>query len=257
MADGHAARSSCRSTGSCSASTAGGREDAIRQVGEPAGRRRRGRPGVRRRHARARALDLHVRRRGRRHPARHPRRQGRSSRATRSCVRAVPRRASTGTATRWRCASASRRKGDGHVRILAQLAEILMDPDQRRGAARGHRPPTRSLALLTSDGDRRRHEGRPLPRPRRRPRSRTSPEPTAGPGDVKIRVRNCSTCGTDVKIFQLRPPPHRAAAGRWGTRSPARSSSRRRGRRLGGRRPGAGDRRDPVRHVRRVPARAA
>ncbi len=25
-------------------------------------------------------------------------------------------------------------------------------------------------------------------------------EPTAGPGDVVIRVRNCSTCGTDVKI---------------------------------------------------------
>jgi L-iditol 2-dehydrogenase len=26
------------------------------------------------------------------------------------------------------------------------------------------------------------------------------PEPSAGPGDVVIRVRNCSTCGTDVKI---------------------------------------------------------
>jgi len=26
-------------------------------------------------------------------------------------------------------------------------------------------------------------------------------EPEAGPGEVKIRVRNCSTCGTDVKIF--------------------------------------------------------
>jgi L-iditol 2-dehydrogenase len=26
------------------------------------------------------------------------------------------------------------------------------------------------------------------------------PEPTAGPGDVVLRVRNCSTCGTDVKI---------------------------------------------------------
>jgi L-iditol 2-dehydrogenase len=29
------------------------------------------------------------------------------------------------------------------------------------------------------------------------------PEPQAGPGDVKIRVRNCSTCGTDVKIFKF------------------------------------------------------
>jgi L-iditol 2-dehydrogenase len=28
-----------------------------------------------------------------------------------------------------------------------------------------------------------------------------APEPDAGPGEVKIRVRNCSTCGTDVKIF--------------------------------------------------------
>ncbi|MFW0789729.1 zinc-dependent dehydrogenase [Gordonia sp. CPCC 205333] len=37
------------------------------------------------------------------------------------------------------------------------------------------------------------------------------PEPTCGPGEVKIRVRNCSTCGTDVKIFgnghqNLTPP---------------------------------------------------
>jgi L-iditol 2-dehydrogenase len=29
------------------------------------------------------------------------------------------------------------------------------------------------------------------------------PEPTPGPGDVKIRVRNCSTCGTDVKISRF------------------------------------------------------
>ncbi len=28
-----------------------------------------------------------------------------------------------------------------------------------------------------------------------------APEPTAGPGEVKIRVRACSTCGTDVKIL--------------------------------------------------------
>jgi L-iditol 2-dehydrogenase len=36
-------------------------------------------------------------------------------------------------------------------------------------------------------------------------------EPVPGPGEVKIRVRNCSTCGTDVKIFKfghhhIRPP---------------------------------------------------
>src|SRR5215469_10260649 len=29
------------------------------------------------------------------------------------------------------------------------------------------------------------------------------PEPTAGPGEVKIRVRNCSTCGTDLKIYRF------------------------------------------------------
>jgi L-iditol 2-dehydrogenase len=38
-----------------------------------------------------------------------------------------------------------------------------------------------------------------------------APEPTAGPRDVKIRVRACSTCGTDAKIYahghhRLRPP---------------------------------------------------
>jgi L-iditol 2-dehydrogenase len=29
-----------------------------------------------------------------------------------------------------------------------------------------------------------------------------APEPQAGPGEVKIRVRNCSTCGTDLKIYR-------------------------------------------------------
>ncbi|MER6945063.1 zinc-dependent dehydrogenase [Nonomuraea sp. NPDC000554] len=38
-----------------------------------------------------------------------------------------------------------------------------------------------------------------------------APEPVAGPGELKIRVRNCSTCGTDAKIFRfghhhIRPP---------------------------------------------------
>jgi L-iditol 2-dehydrogenase len=30
-----------------------------------------------------------------------------------------------------------------------------------------------------------------------------APEPTAGPGELKLRVRACSTCGTDVKIFRF------------------------------------------------------
>ncbi|WP_046470371.1 zinc-dependent dehydrogenase [Allosalinactinospora lopnorensis] len=29
-----------------------------------------------------------------------------------------------------------------------------------------------------------------------------APEPEAGPGELKLRVRNCSTCGTDVKIYR-------------------------------------------------------
>lgn len=29
-----------------------------------------------------------------------------------------------------------------------------------------------------------------------------APEPSPGPAEVKIRVRNCSTCGTDVKIYR-------------------------------------------------------
>ncbi|GLW10965.1 alcohol dehydrogenase [Microtetraspora sp. NBRC 13810] len=38
-----------------------------------------------------------------------------------------------------------------------------------------------------------------------------APEPTARTGEVKIRVRNCSTCGTDAKIYKfghhhIRPP---------------------------------------------------
>ncbi len=30
-----------------------------------------------------------------------------------------------------------------------------------------------------------------------------APEPVPGPGEVKLRVRNCSTCGTDVKIWRF------------------------------------------------------
>jgi L-iditol 2-dehydrogenase len=33
-------------------------------------------------------------------------------------------------------------------------------------------------------------------------RVETSPEPTPGHGEVKIKVRNCSLCGTDLKIFR-------------------------------------------------------
>ncbi len=38
-----------------------------------------------------------------------------------------------------------------------------------------------------------------------------APEPVTGPGEIKIRVRNCSTCGTDAKILKhghhhIKPP---------------------------------------------------
>jgi len=33
-----------------------------------------------------------------------------------------------------------------------------------------------------------------------------APEPTAGPGDLVIRVRNCSICGTDAKIWRSGHP---------------------------------------------------
>jgi L-iditol 2-dehydrogenase len=33
-----------------------------------------------------------------------------------------------------------------------------------------------------------------------------APEPTAGPGDLVIRVRNCSICGTDAKIYRSGHP---------------------------------------------------
>jgi L-iditol 2-dehydrogenase len=33
-----------------------------------------------------------------------------------------------------------------------------------------------------------------------------APEPSPGPGDLKLRVRNCSTCGTDVKISRFGHP---------------------------------------------------
>ena len=40
---------------------------------------------------------------------------------------------------------------------------------------------------------------------------REGPEPTAGPGGLLIRVRNCSICGIDARIWRsghpnLRPP---------------------------------------------------
>ena len=70
-----------------------------------------------------------------------------------------------------------------------------------------------------------------------------APEPVAGPGEVKIRVRNCSTCGTDVKISKLGHhhigPPR--VMGHEIAGEVVEVGERRR---VGAGRPGAGDRRD-------------
>jgi NADPH:quinone reductase-like Zn-dependent oxidoreductase len=48
-----------------------------------------------------------------------------------------------------------------------------------------------------------------------------APEPTAGPGELLVRVRNCSICGTDAKICAPAIPTC-TRPGCSATRSPAR-----------------------------------
>ena len=93
--------------------------------------------------------------------------------------------------------------GDEHVGVLSALAEVLLDADSAaalrsatdidvvlgllnpaHGAA--EEIPRMKVARFYAPGD---------------IRIEDAPEPTAGPSEVKIRVRACSTCGTDVKIF--------------------------------------------------------
>ena len=84
------------------------------------------------------------------------------------------------------------------------------------------------------------------------------PEPTCGPREVKLKVRNCSTCGTDVKIFHnghqnLTPPRtigHEIAGEVVEVGSEVEAAF---GDLLVGRRPRAGHRRRPVRRLPRVP----
>jgi len=94
--------------------------------------------------------------------------------------------------------------GDEHVGVLSALAEVLLDSDSAaalrsatdidvvlgllnpaHGAA-AEEIPRMKVARFYAPGD---------------IRIEDAPEPTAGPSEVKIRVRACSTCGTDVKIF--------------------------------------------------------
>ena len=182
-----------------SASSAADWEAAIRQVGERARRRRRGAPGVRGPMLeREQSISTFV---GEGVAIPH------GTFAGKDLVSATPSRScsfltgSTGTASGSRCASASPQSATATSPILAQLAEILMDAGSCRSAANG--ATTAEEVFDTPDPEtrlRRQHESRPLPRARRHPPRRRAPSPSAGPGDVVIRVRNCSTCGTDVKI---------------------------------------------------------
>ncbi len=91
--------------------------------------------------------------------------------------------------------------GDVHVPILAQLAEILMEPDHAEALRTAATVDAVFTYLTPSDDDCRRMSMKAArfyaPGDIR---LEDVDEPTAGPGDVVIRVRNCSTCGTDVKI---------------------------------------------------------
>ena len=86
------------------------------------------------------------------------------------------------------------------------------------------------------------------------------PEPECGPDEVKLRVKNCSTCGTDVKIFynghqNLTPPRiigHEIAGEVVEVGADVNATYGQ----LGGRRPRPGDRGGAVRRLLRVPARA-
>ena len=104
-------------------------------------------------------------------------------------------------------------RGDGHMEILAELAQVLMDPDKAR-ELREADDPDRIIALLAPRGeeeqttDHRRQDGTHRMKVARfyAPgdiRLEDAPEPEPGPGELKIRVRNCSTCGTDVKISRF------------------------------------------------------
>jgi L-iditol 2-dehydrogenase len=94
--------------------------------------------------------------------------------------------------------------GDEHVGVLSALAEVLVDGDSA-AALRSATDIDQFLALLNAahaaDAD-----GNPRMKVARfyAPgdiRIEETPVPAAGPAEIKIRVRACSTCGTDVKIF--------------------------------------------------------
>jgi hypothetical protein len=90
--------------------------------------------------------------------------------------------------------------GDGHVEILSELAQILLEPDRARELRDATAPATccacshRSGAVAVKVV--RFHAPSDV-------RVEEAPRPTAGADEVSIRIRNCSTCGTDVKISKF------------------------------------------------------
>ena len=107
-------------------------------------------------------------------------------------------------------------RSEEHVDILQSLAAVLMDPESAAAlreassiddvvallapqaitpALRKEVPVVKALMFYAPEDV----------------RVEDVPEPEVGPGEIKLRVRNCSTCGTDVKIFynghqNLTPP---------------------------------------------------
>ena len=107
--------------------------------------------------------DLDVHRRGRRDPARHPRGKDAVTRDALAFVR-FPDGVDWDGKTVTVCVGIAA-AGDGHVGILSQLAEILLDPD-RAEPLREANDPDEVLTSSLQTRRRRRDEGRPLPRPR-------------------------------------------------------------------------------------------
>ena len=125
----------------------------------------------------------------------------RTVRRTALAVPAVPGRRRLGRRDRVALHRRSRPAATSTSASCPRWPQILLDAGQA-AALRAATDPEDVLALLSAAGrTRSTHEGRPVLCTRRRAdRGRAGAAP--GPGEVKIRVRNCSTCGTDVKIYR-------------------------------------------------------
>ena len=126
---------------------------ATRRSGRPGGADRSGRrrPSLRRRDARARELRLHLRRRGCRDSARHPRRQGRGQGR---CHRRPP----LPDGVDWdgnevSVAVGIAAKGNGHIALLSPAGDRPARPRQGGRSARRDDAPSRSTSCSASDDE--------------------------------------------------------------------------------------------------------